>query len=183
MTRSLASIAVATVTAIGVVAPAPASAAAPTASVSASGGEPSVKEAAIQVRKEEVGGPLYGAYKKLYPTQLNWTNDGCSIPKKVKDVWGLGAIAKKLAEIWQHSCDRHDFGYRNFGSNTTTPGVHHKFSPTEATKHKIDVRFQKNMKLQCNDVNVVFRGPCKKAADVFYLIVRDSKQAHKAFFG
>lgn len=88
--------------------------------------------------------------------------------------------------VFDHSCDRHDFGYRNFGKNTTTSGVHPKFSPTQATKNKIDTRFLNNVRIQCDArYDDVLDIPAKKlyrgAANIFYAAVKYG--GHGAFFG
>lgn len=134
---------------------------------------------------ETVGGSNYAKYKALYPSSLNWTNDGCSVPNKVLVAGGLGVVLKVYGGVFGHSCDRHDFGYRNFGSATSTPGTHPKFSPTRATKNKIDSRFYSNMKVQCDDkfggvVKAPLRVACKAAAKTFYEAV--SHFADDAFF-
>ena len=38
--------------------------------------------------------------------------------------------------IFQHSCDRHDFGDRNYGKNTTTKGPHLKLDPTQKRRRR-----------------------------------------------
>lgn len=172
--RSLAATVIAIVTALSLVAPASAT---PRATL---------KAAAEAVAFEKVGGSNYAKYKAKYPTQLNWTNDGCSVPDKVLVLGGLGVVLKLYGKVFEHSCDRHDFGYRNFGSNTSTPGTHPKFSPTRATKNKIDSRFYSNMKIQCDQkyggiVKAPLREACKAAAKTFYEAV--SHYADDAFFG
>lgn len=146
-----------------------------------------LKAAAKAVAYEQVRGGNYAKYKALYPSELNWSNDGCSVPSYV--VAASPALAGVLAvygEVFEASCDRHDFGYRNFGKNTTTPGVHPKFSPTRATKDKIDTRFYKNMKKQCDSafpgvIKTPLRLACKAGAKTFYKAV--SHFADEAFFG
>lgn len=172
--RSLAAILLSMVTVMGLASPASATSRA------------TLKAAATAVAYEQVGGSKYGHYKDAYPKELNWTNDGCSVPNKVLVLGGLGAVLKVYGKVFEHSCDRHDFGYRNFGKNTTTPGVHPKFSPTRATKNKIDARFYSNMKIQCDQkfggvVKAPLRAACKAAASTFYLAV--SRHADEAFFG
>lgn len=172
--RSLAAVLLSMVTAIGLVSPASAT---PRATL---------KAAAQAVAYEQVGGPKYGDFKDTYPRELNWTKDGCSVPKAVLAIRGVSAVVKAYGKVFERSCDRHDFGYRNFGKNTKTPGVHPKFSPTQATKDKIDNRFRSNMKIQCaqryDDIwDIPAREACKKAADVFYLGVHLGGGG--AFFG
>ena len=150
-------------------------------------------KAASAVEYEKVGGSLYGHYKHAtgYSTQLNWTNDGCSIPTKALVVAGilspvtLAAMLKYKA-VFQASCDRHDFGYRNYGKNTSTKGPHLKLDPTQSRKNSIDVKFKSNMNLQCDrayGAPYISRTACKVAAQGFYLAVSRTSQGHKAFFG
>jgi phospholipase A2-like protein len=174
LTRSLATVILVLVTSMGLVAPASAT---PRATL---------KAAATAVAFETVGGSNYAKYKAKYPTSLNWGNDGCSVPNKVLVAGGLGVVIKAYGKVFEHSCDRHDFGYRNFGKNTTTPGTHPKFSPTRATKDKIDSRFYSNMKVQCDKkyggiIKAPLRAACKAAAKTFYTAV--SHFADDAFFG
>ncbi|GGL98019.1 phospholipase A2 [Nakamurella endophytica] len=144
-----------------------------------------LKAAASKVEYETVGGSNYGHYKKKYPTQLNWTKDGCSVPKAV---WISPALALVLAHysgVFKASCDRHDFGYRNYGK-ASGPGVRPKFDPTRARKNSIDSRFRSNMRVQCQREygswwEIGAKEACYKAADVYYTAV--SLGGDKAFFG
>jgi len=150
-------------------------------------------KAASAVEYENVGGSNYGYYKSKagYRTQLNWGNDGCSIPTKALVAAGILSPATLLAmlkykAVFEHSCDRHDFGYRNYGKNTRTAGPHLKLNPTEARKHSIDVQFRDNMYLQCTKkygAPYISRTACKGAAQGFYLAVSKTSGGHKAFFG
>jgi hypothetical protein len=147
-----------------------------------------LQNAASRVEYENVGGPAYAAYKKKYPTKLNWTNDGCSVPKDLLSVPGLGGVLKNYSATFKHSCDRHDFGYRNYGSNTSTPGVHPKFDPDQYRKDTIDKRFLANMRIQCDKAyphfyQVLAKADCYAAASIFYGAVNKTKQGHRAFFG
>ena len=133
-----------------------------------------LKAVAEKVAAEVVHGSLYGKDKKAYP-QLNWTHDGCSVP-----VWEIavfsGAAALAAAyykSLFVDSCNRHDFGYRNFGKNTSSPGPHYKFDPTRTRKNAIDSRFKSNMKVECSQdfshwYQIVNREACYGAADAFY---------------
>lgn len=146
-----------------------------------------LKAAATAVAYEQVGGPNYAEKKADYPTSLNWGNDGCSVPPAVANaVPRMEWVLDHYMGVFEHSCDRHDFGYRNFGKNTTTPGVHPKFSPTEATKSKIDTRFLDNMRIQCDAryddiLDIPANKLCRGAANIFYAAVKYG--GHGAFFG
>jgi hypothetical protein len=149
--------------------------------------------AADAVEYENVGGSLYGHFRGAagYSTQLNWGSDGCSIPAGALVVAGiispvtLAAMVKYRA-IFEQSCVRHDFGYRNYGRNTSTSGPHLGLDPTHTRKNSIDARFKSNMNLQCDRAYgfpYVSRTACKLAAEGFYLAVDKTPQGHRAFFG
>jgi len=137
------------------------------------------------VEYENVGGANYGYYKARYPSQINWTNDGCSVPKYVWVSPALGLVLRHYSGVFEHSCDRHDFGYRNYGKGSS-PGVHLKLDPTEARRDSIDSRFYSNMKLQCSSryshwYEVAAKGACNSAATVYYEAV--ARGGKTAFFG
>ena len=165
MIRGLATTMLTIATALSLVAPASAT---PRATL---------KAAAEAVAYERVGGGNYAKYKAMYPSELNWGNDGCSVPAAIRNaVPRMQWVLDHYMGVFQKSCDRHDFGYRNFGSNTTTSGVHPKFSPTEATKARIDTRFLNNMRVQCDerydDVwDIPANKACRRAATIFYTAV------------
>ncbi|CAB4909028.1 unannotated protein [freshwater metagenome] len=138
------------------------------------------------VEFEDVGGSKYGTYKKLYPStrkdvdghSINWGTNGCSVPEKLLEVelgyrsWKGKPIAY-YSDIFEKSCDRHDFGYRNFGSKAD--GL--ELAPTAAGKKAVDSRFMENMNIQCKQkfdrkyVEALQRGICYKVADAFHLAV------------
>lgn len=168
ITQSLAALTIAAVTATGVATPASAATRA------------TLKKAAEAVAYETVGGGNYAKYKAKYPRQLNWGHDGCSVPSSLRK------YVKKYSAIFVNSCNRHDFGYRNFGKNTSTPGVHPKFSPTQLTKAKIDARFLANMRVNCQRKYKFYnpeRYACYNVAKLYYAGVALSPQGQKAFFG
>ncbi|WP_051470871.1 phospholipase A2 [Patulibacter minatonensis] len=138
------------------------------------------------VEFEDVGGSNYGRYKKLYPEtrkdvdghSINWGTNGCSVPENLANAefslaGKTGKPIKYYSDLFEKSCDRHDFGYRNFGSKSA--GL--MAAPTKAGKDSIDSRFRSNMKIQCDErfdrkyLEAVQRGFCKKVADVFYKAV------------
>lgn len=122
---------------------------------------------------ERVYGSNYGHYKKLYPRAINWRNDGCSVPKSIESIKGVGWVLKHYSNVFQKSCDRHDFGYRNYGKHDRGLAL----DSTPARKAAIDNRFHSNMKYQCLKVyndwyDVPAREVCYKAADIFYDAVK-----------
>ncbi len=142
-----------------------------------------LSSAAQQVAFESVNGGAYSKYSKLYPKELNWTNDGCSVPNYVLIVSpALGLVLKKYGSVFKASCIRHDFGYRNFGSNAGGAGPHPKFSPTKATKDRIDTTFYNNMVIQCKAKYSAWitRKACTTAASTFYTAVKYG--GSKSFF-
>lgn len=147
------------------------------------------------VTYERVYGSHYRLKKAAFPRAtypsgpgILWKNNGCSVPKKLVDLeLGGGRIPKGkpvafYAGIFEKSCDRHDFGYRNYGTNSGGRAL----DPTEARRASIDSRFLSNMDHQCRTVfsrkyvEAIQRGACYKAADVFKLAV--SKRGQPNFF-
>lgn len=154
------------------------------ATASAAPSRATLRAAADTVVNEVVGGSNYGKVKAKYPTALNFTNDGCSVPSYILAASpALYAVLRAYGSVFEKSCDRHDFGYRNYGKNTSTPGAHPKFDPTSSRKAQIDSRFYSNMKVQCSQKygNPITRGACNTAAKTFYTAV--SKFGGKAFYG
>ena len=79
--------------------------------------------------------------------QLDWSSDSCS--------WSPD---KPLGYDFSSSCDRHDFGYRNYKRQT-------RF--TEDNRKKIDDNFKADMYSGCGDDD-----GCRGAANVYYWAVR-----------
>jgi hypothetical protein len=138
------------------------------------------------VEYERVYGGNWAHYKKLYPNNgINWNHNGCSVPKRLIELHsGWVPIGKGLgyyANLFEKSCNRHDFGYRNYGSSTKG-GL--KLDPTESRRDSIDTRLHKNMDYQCDRifsrkyVEAVQRGACHKASDVFYWAVSHFGGSH-----
>jgi Prokaryotic phospholipase A2 len=124
---------------------------------------PAVQAAARTVTTELVYGSYYRIYKERYPNELDWSNDGCSVPFSVP-------IANHYKDLFEKSCDRHDFGYRN----------HDKSGYDRQT---VDSRFLTNMSHQCEVVyddpwDIPARVLCNDAAQVFYLAVRRFAGGH-----
>jgi hypothetical protein len=124
---------------------------------------------------ERVYGSNYRIYKEKYPDDgIIWKNNGCSVPEKILKFnppkMPLGKGVGYYAKLFEKSCDRHDFGYRNYGSKTN--GL--KLDPSARRRDQIDDRLHSNMDYQCKRifsrkyVEAVQRGLCYKASDVFY---------------
>lgn len=141
-------------------------------------------EAASRAAFEPVTGGQFKQVRKIYPKHLNWSTDGCSVPKAITvSVSGMGLVSRYYSRVFHDSCVRHDFGYRNFGRNASGPGPHPKLGANSTTKARIDKRFLNNMKIQCAAKyhNFVTKKACNAAAGTFYLAV--VKGGKKAFFG
>ena len=118
---------------------------------------PKIQTAARIVTMERVYGSYYRIYKERYPQALDWNNNGCSVPFSVP-------IIDHYKNLFQKSCDRHDFGYRNHGKSGYD-------------RSSVDSRFYSNMRYQCVVVyddwyDLPARGLCYTAADKFYNAVR-----------
>jgi hypothetical protein len=141
--------------------------------------------AVAAVEYERVYGSNWAHYKALYPNNgIIWDHNGCSVPKKLLELHdGWVPIGKGLAfyaNLFEKSCNRHDFGYRNYGSATN--GL--KLDPTEARRDSIDTRLHRNMDYQCDVIfsRKVVEAPqrlaCHKASDLFYWAVSHFAQSH-----
>lgn len=127
---------------------------------------------------ERVYGSKYGYYKRRYlHTAIDWDKNGCSVPKSVTstNLHGipLGRGVAYYSRLFRKSCDRHDFGYRNYGSASHGLAL-------DSSSHRramIDRRLHRNMDYQCRHhfdrkFDGIARGACYKASDVFYKMVR-----------
>jgi hypothetical protein len=83
-----------------------------------------------------------------YPEQLDWSSDGCT-----------DAPNQPLGFDFTGSCNRHDFGYRNYQKQG-------RF--TEDNRRKIDDGFKADMYSKCGD-----NRECKATADLYYSAVRE----------
>lgn len=111
--------------------------------------------------------------KLVADAYLNWTTDGCSVPG--------GEKTTKYERWFTPSCDRHDFGYRNFGKARSSSLA---LRPTRAQKDKIDTKFKSDMLKFCSDPPPSFpftKTGCKAHAHTFYQAV--SRYGDGSFFG
>ncbi len=141
--------------------------------------------AADKVAFERVYGSNWRIYKAKYPDDgIIWKTNGCSVPKALLDAQWRGVPIGKgfayYAKLFVKSCDRHDFGYRNYGSKTN--GL--KLDPSATRRAQIDSRFHSNMDYQCKRifsrkyVEAVQRGLCYKASDAFHWAVSNFADSH-----
>nr|WP_179724850.1 phospholipase [Saccharopolyspora hordei] len=86
--------------------------------------------------------------ERPHADQLDWSSDGCSMSPD-----------EPLGYQFRTSCDRHDFGYRNYTKQD-------RF--TEAGRKAIDDNFRDDMYSVCGD-DVA----CKGTANVYYFAVRE----------
>ncbi|KAF8462006.1 prokaryotic phospholipase A2-domain-containing protein [Kalaharituber pfeilii] len=86
------------------------------------------------------------------PSELIWDDDGCS-----------SSPDKPLGFNFLPSCQRHDFGYRNYKNQG-------RF--TEENRKKIDDNFKKDMYDECDKQNFIKKPICKGLAITYYNAVR-----------
>lgn len=92
------------------------------------------------------------AKKDGSPEGLDWSDNGCS-----------NSPDKPFGFNFLPSCQRHDFGYRNFKAQS-------RF--TEDNRKRIDDQFKIDLYKECEPKDVISRGACKGTADVYYAAVR-----------
>lgn len=98
--------------------------------------------------------------------RLNWTTDECSGPSVIS-VW---------SDEFANPCRRHDFGYRNFGSDKA-------LDKTADRKSEIDAVFFSDMTKVCKHYHGLLRASCFVDRNVFYNAVHFTPWGHNAFFG
>lgn len=89
------------------------------------------------------------------PSTLNWTDDGCS-----------NSPDKPSGFNFLPSCQRHDFGYRNYKAQA-------RF--TDSNRKRIDDNFKNDLYNECNKYTGLesFKGvACRRIADTYYVAVR-----------
>lgn len=148
-------------------------AAVPHAVVAAAPSRATLAAAVKAVTYERVFGSKYGYYKARYPRAIDWNNDGCSVPAAVKNIKGVRWVLSHYSGVFEKSCDRHDFGYRNYGKHAGGLAL----DSTADRRKSIDDRFHSNMDYQCLQryddwYDVPARAACYKASDIFYGAVR-----------
>ena len=82
------------------------------------------------------------------PSELDWSSDGCT-----------DSPDKPLGFNFLPSCQRHDFGYRNFKAQN-------RF--TDSNKDEIDSNFKIDLYNQCAKGNIFEEAACKGLADLYY---------------
>jgi hypothetical protein len=90
-----------------------------------------------------------------------WTSDGCSSP-----VAALQLAVDGWLEHFAPACERHDWGYRNFGN-----GAGRSLDPTEERRRQVDDRLRADMRSICASL---LPGPllCRIEAEMVYLATR-----------
>jgi hypothetical protein len=117
--------------------------------------------ARFQQQKAQASGPY------------DWDDDGCSVPYVPSAVANSPAIFASF----RNACERHDFGYRNYGrylNSENEPGL--QLGPSDATKAWIDHIFLADMRAVCG-----IEATCLTLARLYYEAVR--LKAGSAFYG
>jgi hypothetical protein len=99
---------------------------------------------------------------------FEWHDNGCTAPWR--------AITGVFSDFFDRSCQRHDFGYRNFGHGLALGSPAYKAEQ----KAQVDAQLLADMRQQCSDSPGL--PDCNTAAYAFYLGVTRSGQAQTAFF-
>ena len=92
------------------------------------------------------------AKKRKSPGTLIWTDDGCS-----------NSPDRPSGFNFLHSCQRHDFGYRNYKKQG-------RF--THGNRKNIDDKLKSDLYAECNKHDLIKRAVCKRIADIYYHTVR-----------
>lgn len=95
----------------------------------------------------------FEALKDTAPSPYDWEDDGCSVPD-----WSYHFA-------FNDACERHDFGYRNFGGSR-------QYLPSDSRRSKVDSTFLADMKHICTHYSWLVRPVCYAEANAGYGIVR-----------
>lgn len=95
----------------------------------------------------------FNTMRQLHPPPFDWAADGCS----------FGEVSGPFRDAFNRACNRHDFGYRNYGGGGLALDV------TEARRARVDDRLRDDLNGVCRGE---FRGltetPCLAAAQAVY---------------
>lgn len=106
----------------------------------------------------------FQAAKRSRPAGLNWVDDGCSSPTGDRP-GGYNFLP---------ACQRHDFGYRNYGKGSL------RVNPTDAQRLTVDTKFLADMRAECDKYSGAKRTTCRGFASTYYTAVRTA--GGKAFY-
>jgi hypothetical protein len=104
--------------------------------------------------------------KSAVDKKFDWHDNGCSSP--------FGALTAHWEAVFDRSCKRHDFGYRNFGHGLA-------LGSNDTTKRQIDARLLSDMRHQCSSYSGSLFS-CYAAAQGFYEAVAHTGAAQTAFY-
>jgi hypothetical protein len=99
--------------------------------------------------------------KAQAPGPYDWSSDGCS-----------HGPDKPAGFDFRDACDRHDFGYRNYGQGTL------RANPTDAQRATVDARLRADLDDSCDRYRA--RELCRSMARMYYGAVR--KEGGKGFY-
>jgi hypothetical protein len=111
----------------------------------------------------ELSMSAFQALKDQAPPPYDWSDDGCSVPGWLP-----------YTSAFRPACERHDFGYRNFGGSKD-------YQPSDARRARVDARFKEDMYKICEDKYTWQEPFCKVSARAGYNLVRTL--GGPAFFG
>lgn len=94
--------------------------------------------------------------KRSRPAGLNWDDNGCSSPTGNKP-GGFNFLP---------ACQRHDFGYANYGKGSI------RANPTDAQRLTVDTKFLADMNAECSRYSGKSLTSCRNWAATYYSAVR-----------
>jgi len=95
--------------------------------------------------------------RRLQPPPFDWTANGCS----------FGEVSGPFRESFNRACDRHDFGYHNYGHGRLA------LDRTEQRRSRIDDRLRDDLNALCRrDHAGLAETPCLAAAQAVYTAAR-----------
>lgn len=99
----------------------------------------------------------FNSMRNLHPPPFDWTADGCS----------FGEFSGPYRDSFNRACNRHDFGYRNYG------GTRLRLDRTEARRRRVDDRLRDDLNGICrSEHRGLIETPCLLAAQAIYTAAR-----------
>jgi len=106
----------------------------------------------------------------LGPAEYDWSSDGCTT-----FISTIPAAAQRWLDTFEPACERHDWGYRNFGSINRRG-----YDATEERRREVDEQLRSDMHSLCDDLAEESL-TCRVVAEAIYRAVRVG--GHLSFYG
>jgi hypothetical protein len=123
------------------------------------GAQPAAQTALLRAADGYMDADLdaFHAARARRPPPFDWGSNGCN----------FGEVTGPYQRLFDRACDRHDFGYRNYGGR----GL--RLDPSERRRLRIDARLHEDLRSLCarHHPTLAARAACNSAAASVYATV------------